>query len=341
MTTRGGAKREVRVIEGGILSTVQDLGRTGIGWMGVSPAGAADWFSARVANRLVGNDDNAALIETTMTGISFTADCATRIAVTGAQGPLTIGGVARQLWRAHDVREGESVVVGAAKRGLRAYVAFARGIDVPSALGSSSTDVGSGFGGLHGRRLKSGDILHLVPLAEDDDLPRRPNPLLALDPSAIPEWNRPATLSVLEGPHALRVGVHAVKTLCERDYRVSPASSRQALRLEGEPLDIVGGTDVISEGICAGCVQVTSSGLPVLFLSEHQTTGGNAVALCVVAANQPHAAQLLPGDHVRFARTTLADAAGARDVIARRLSSIAPVAQIAPLGGGFFEGTQA
>lgn len=324
-------KRAIQISSGGLLSTVQDLGRSGVAWMGVSPSGAADWFSARSANRLVGNDDGAALIETTMNGISFVVESATRIAVTGAKSSISIDSGTRAMWRAHDVRDGETVVIGPAERGMRAYVAFHGGIDVPQALGSASTDVSAEFGGLGGRRLASGDELHLKPAEATGSL-------LALDPAEIPLWSSSASLSVLAGPHALRVGVHALHALCEGEYRVSATSSRQALRLEGQPLEIVGGTDIISEGVNAGCVQVTNDGLPVLLLSEHQTTGGYAVALCVCTADVPQAAQLSPGARIRFVRASYGEATAALDAMTRKLDQIAPLEATAKLGDGFFEG---
>src|ERR1700730_17487178 len=148
----------VVVIDPGLLSTVQDLGRRGVGAMGVSPAGAVDWFAARAANRLVGNPDAAALIETTLTGISFEVRRDIVVAVTGAEASVTIGLTPGSTLHALRARAGDRVAVGPASRGLRSYVAFRGGLDVPLVLGSASTDVGGGFGG---RVLARGDALEV------------------------------------------------------------------------------------------------------------------------------------------------------------------------------------
>ena len=286
----------------GLLATTQDLGRAGAGVCGVSPAGAADWLSARIANRLVGNPPDAALIETTMTGVTFVALETLRIAVTGADAPVVIAGGDKPQWQSLRVRAGNQVKVGAATRGLRSYVAFAGGIDAPLLFGSASTDTTSGFGG-PGRALVRGDTLRLHP--RDGELVETET---TISGSSRPFWRQPATVRVLEGPHAGRLSHTDLESLCAQTYRVSPRSNRQGLRLEGRPLAAGGGFDVLSCGVCAGCVQIASDGLPVLLLAEHQTTGGYAVALVAISADLPDAAQLRPGDGIRFQRVTRAQA---------------------------------
>ncbi len=293
----------IEILDPGLLSTVQDLGRAGVGELGVSPSGAADALSARAANRLVGNPQGAALIETTLTGISYVARESMRIAVTGAAAQLMVAGGKKPIWQSMRVRAGSEVKISAAERGLRSYIAFYGGIDVPLVLGSASTDVSAAFGGF-GRALVRGDRL-AIKLVEGE-IPDRDHNIRA---SARPFWRQPATLRVLAGPHAVRFAPQDIESMCAQTYRVSPRSSRQGLRLDGRPILANEGFDVISSGVCAGCVQMTSEGLPVVLLAEHQTSGGYAVPLTVITADLPDAAQLRPGDELRFARVTLAEAA--------------------------------
>ena len=333
---------ELQVVDGGLLSTVQDLGRNAVGWMGVSPSGAADWFSARAANRLVGNSDRAALLETTLTGATFSLTCDAHVAVTGANASLTIGGAARELWRRHAAREGDRIAIGPARRGVRNYLALTVGLAVPCVLGSASTDVGAGFGGWLGRRLAAGDIL---PLGEAVAQPQDHQPV-----SFVSTEGADCVLSLgcarvraLVGPHAGMLGA-AVEELFENSYRVSPRSNRQALRLSGQALRLGRATDIISAGAVAGCVQVTTDGLPVVLLSEHQTTGGYASALCVITADLPKVAQLQMGDELRFVPTNFAEAENAlhemmrRLVPAQELGLAARAIQEQRLFQGFFEG---
>ena len=295
----------IEIVNPGLLSSVQDQGRCDVGRLGVSPCGAADWLSARCANRLVANPCGAALMETTMTGISFRALTDMLIAVTGAQAQLAVSGEPASSWCSIQVPAGSQVDVGAAERGLRSYVAFHGGIDVPLILGSASTDLTAGFGGI-GRALARGDVLALKPHQETIRPVRR-----VLAAARCPRWHQPATLRVLPGPHAKRFTPADRSALCSQTYRVSQRTNRQGARLEGRPLAAGGGFDVVSCGVSAGCVQVASDGLPIILLADHQTTGGYAVPLTVVTADLPDAAQLRPGDELRFSPIDLATASAA------------------------------
>ncbi|MBC5824453.1 MAG: biotin-dependent carboxyltransferase family protein [Candidatus Eremiobacteraeota bacterium] len=318
------------VTDGGLLTTVQDRGRRWTGSFGVSPSGYADWLSARAANRLVANDDGAALIETTLTGAEFVLNCDARLALTGASADFCISDRPGRAWRCEIVRAGERVRIGPARTGLRNYLALAGGVRVPAVMDSASTDVAAGFGGYGGRGLKAGDV---VPIGEPDASALRWSAYSspASRPPAASEGRRsegktlrraenggcaaadhvlrrPAVLRILPGPHANVLGESMPQALAASVYRVSLRSNRQGLRLEGTPLPVGDGTGVLSGGVCAGCVQMLSDGLPVVLLSEHQTTGGYAVAACVIAADLPRAAQLRPFDEVSFAKVTQTDA---------------------------------
>lgn len=320
-------KRTVRVVDPGVLSTVQDLGRRGAGRLGVSPGGAADWYSGRAANRLVGNPDSAALIETTLSGGSFALSGDAWIAVTGASAPLAIGERVCEQWRALRGRAGERVVVGAARRGLRSYVAFDGGVVVPELLGSASTDVTSGFGG---RVFARGDEFSLGAPVDAD-------PRARIEPIV---WHAETVLRT-----AWRAASPVVESLFNSSFQVTDRSSRQAVSLEGGAALTGMRADQPSAGVCAGCVQVTADGMPIVLLCEHQTTGGYEIAAVVAAADLPLAAQLRPGDRVRFAAIDLEEAARELGERRRALDAVCqPVAgphdSSAVLAAGFFEGAE-
>jgi biotin-dependent carboxylase-like uncharacterized protein len=327
-------QRTLRVINPGLQSTVQDDGRRDVSRFGVSPSGAVDWFSARAANLLVGNATGAAVIETTLLGASFEISCDARIAITGAFAPMTIDGATARAWRSHDVRAGARISIGPAERGARSYVGIEGGIEVPLVLGSASTDLGAGFGGYQGRALRAGDLLNVgperSPEAGTDVEPERslgvaPSEArrqhLAYPPKTIPSWDPSVTLRVLPGPHRSSLSERLWDELLVRSYGVSSRSTRQGVQLEGDAIGLERPTDVISAGAYAGCVQVTSAGLPVILLAEHQTTGGYATAACIIAADTPRAGQLRPGDAVRFVLVSQAEAVHALRALRRTLDS--------------------
>lgn len=314
----------VEITKGGMLSTVQDRGRRQVGALGISPSGVADWFSAGVANRLAGNQPGAALIETTLDGIAFTARSDVRIAVTGAQATLQVDDRRADLWQSRDIRSGQHVTVGPAAQGLRSYIALGGGIDVSPVLGSASTDVGAGFGGVEGRAVRDGDNLEIGSDASIEHGPPPPPAHWRLPEGSRPAWQRDAALRVTLGSHADLVAAVELAALLDQRYVVSPHCSRQGIRLAGSAVKTKEPLEMLSFGVCAGCVQLTSDGLPIVLLSEHQTTGGYAVMLNVITADLPVAAQLRPGDTVAFQRVTLSEAALALEARLRDFSAWEP-----------------
>ncbi len=302
--------------------------------MGVSPSGAVDWLAARAANRLVGNPDTHAVIETTLMGVTLTVLRPLLVAVTGAEAAVTSGGRPRTGWRSWRCREGDVLEIGAARNGVRSYVAIEGGVVVDEVMGSAATDVVGGFGG---RVLAAGDRLHArVAPAEPARSPR------FYPDDALPAYARPVTLRALPGPHAALAG-EAAGAMFGAQYRVGARSSRQAVRLEGPAIATERAREVVSIGVCAGCVQIAGDGQPTVLLAEHQTTGGYPVILCVIAADQPLIAQARPGDCVRFEPATMQVATHAFALRARQLASLEEVGgtatpDAARLAEGFYEG---
>jgi biotin-dependent carboxylase-like uncharacterized protein len=278
--------RALTVLEAGPLTTVQDRGRRGWAHLGVPRAGALDAPAAALANRLVGNDPAAAVLETTFGGLAFTVSAAVTVAVTGALVPVLVDGRAAAWAEPVSVRAGQTVRLGRPAQGVRSYVALAGGVDVPLVLGSRSTETLAGVGPpvvRDGTRLPVGAVA---------------GPPASLD-VGVPAVGATSVLRFTPGP---RDGWFAdgVATLTGGTYAVAAASNRVGLRLEGPRLSRLDAGELPSEGIVLGAVQVTASGLPLVFLNDHPSTGGYPVLGVVEPADLPHCAQLRPGDRVRF-----------------------------------------
>ncbi|MFF8609106.1 biotin-dependent carboxyltransferase family protein [Streptomyces sp. NPDC015346] len=280
--------RAVAVVRAGALTTVQDLGRTGHAHLGVPRSGALDPGAARLVNRLVGNPEGAAVLETTVDGCAVRPRCAVTVAVGGAPCSVTVDGRPAAWGTAVRVGPGAVLEVGAAVRGLRSYVGFGGGVAVEPVLGSRSTDLLSGLGPAP---LADGTVL---PLGEESS---------ARGPVDAPPWPGPPDELVLRvrlGPRDDWFTGAALRTLATRAYRVSSSTNRIGLRTEGPPLERAVPGELPSEGMVLGSVQVPPDGRPVVFLADHPTTGGYPVIAVVRERDLAAAAQAVPGTVVRF-----------------------------------------
>ncbi len=276
------------VLATGPSTTVQDGGRVGWAAIGVPRSGAADPSSAGLANRLVGNRPAAAVLEVTAGGLRLRAERTVLVAVTGAPAPVSVGGRPAPRDSPVTVRPGELLVLGTPVAGLRSYVAVRGGIDVPPVLGSRSTDTLSGLGPAP---LAAGDRLPVGSLAGDE-------PVVDVAPVRGPSGE--PVLGVLAGPRRTWLAPDAWAALTTRPWTVSPDSDRVGLRLAGPRLRRARHDELLSEGLVPGALQVPPDGAPVLFLADHPVTGGYPVLAVVVSADLPAAAQLRPGDTLRF-----------------------------------------
>ncbi len=286
----------------GLFTTVQDLGRWGFQSRGVPVSGAMDRPSHRLANHLVGNEDTDATLEITLVGpeIAFTGNAV--VAVTGGLFDLTLDATPMALNARVAVRSGSVLKWGSRRQGARAYLAIEGGVDVPLVLGSRSTHVVAGMGGLEGRPLKAGDRLSTGPVRRETK-GSSPDLHAALRPVSVPEDG--ATLRVIAGDQ------HLFEQLAGGEFRVSSRSDRMGYRLDGTPIHSEAG-EQISASVATGTVQVTPTGQPILLMADHATTGGYPIAGTVIAADVSVAAQLAPGDWVRFVSCSLAEADVAR-----------------------------
>jgi biotin-dependent carboxylase-like uncharacterized protein len=280
--------RALAVVRAGALTTVQDTGRPGHAHLGVPRSGALDAPAAALVNRLVGNPPGAAVLETTLDGCALRPRSAVTVAVGGAPCPVAVDGRPAPWGAPVHVSAGALLEVGTAVSGVRGYVAVSGGIAVEPVLGSRSTDLLSGLGP---PPLRNGAVLPLgrpgVPHARVDVAPQ-PAPPAEL------------VLRVTLGPRDDWCAPEAVRTLTSRAYRVSPASNRIGLRMDGPALTRARTGELPSEGMVLGAVQVPPDGRPVVFLADHPTTGGYPVIGVVRAADLPAAAQARPGTPVRF-----------------------------------------
>jgi biotin-dependent carboxylase-like uncharacterized protein len=272
----------------GPLSTVQDLGRPGLAHLGVGHSGAADRVSLRLANRLVGNEEDAACLEITLGGLVVRFERATTIALTGARCPVQLAGREQGMFAPVWAPAEATLALGTPPHGIRTYLAVRGGLDLPAVLGSRSTDLLAGLGPdpvAPGTKLSIGSAPQSFP---------------SVDVAPVAGPPQDAILRVTRGPRDDWFTPEALTALCSHPYDVSPASDRVGLRLAGPPLARARTEELPSEGMVDGALQVPPDGQPVLFLADHPVTGGYPVIAVVDPDDLPIAAQARPGDGLRF-----------------------------------------
>jgi antagonist of KipI len=290
----------VRVISPGLLTTVQDLGRYGHAHLGVSASGPADSVSARVCNRLVQNDDSCSVLEMTLVGGHFEFGCGATVALAGADFRPTLDGTPVPLYEAVHVVAGAVLRCGSAPQGARTYLSVAGGFQIPAVLGSTSTHVTSGIGGLAGRSLMRGDILPIK--AGVVGSARK------VDEALIQQLVNRRTLRVTAGPQQAIFGDHGVRKLCSHPYVLSEDSNRLGLRLHGRAIEPVNDPKMLTEGAALGAIQIPPGGNPIILFVEHQTTGGYPKIANVISADLPAVGQLRPRDEIHFELVTMHEA---------------------------------
>jgi antagonist of KipI len=309
----------IKVAKPGLLSTVQDLGRYGFQKYGVIVSGSMDPIAHRISNWLVGNDENEAVIEMTLTGPVLEFQETSLISICGGDLSPSIDGQPVPLWRSVLVKKGSTLKFGGCKSGARAYLALAGGIDVPSVMNSRSTYLRAEIGGLEGRSLKEGDLLHsgevlegsqeiieyLTPYLEDGHFTE-------IDWSISSEFisihRSQKAIRVMEGPEFDLFTEDSRQAFFEKPFKVSPQSDRMGYRLEGTKLDLVQDTDMISEAVSFGTIQVPSDGNPIILLADRQTTGGYPRIGQIASVDLPLIAQTKPGEELSFTLITREEA---------------------------------
>lgn len=312
----------VHVLAPGLQATVQDGGRHGYRHLGVGSAGALDPYSHAVANLLVGNAMDAPVIEAALAGPSLRFDRAARIALCGAAVAARVGATEIPGWRPVDLPAGSELHIGRCTEGARITLAIAGGWSVPKVLGSASTDLRGGFGGLRGRALAAGDRLPVGRSVEPAGRALGIAPWW-IDPAPDLDFTTPAVVRVLAG-HDATVPMDA---LCNGTWRVAAASNRQGLRLEGPAIALDPSAAPVSqritEPVVPGTLQLPADGQPILLLADAQSHGGYPRIGHAIACDLPRLAQLRPGDTVRFTACSAVQAVRLRREQAARLARIA------------------
>jgi antagonist of KipI len=286
---------EITVLRPGICATIQDTGFRGLRAAGVPLGGAADPFALRIANLLVGNPENAAGIEFALDGpeLQFAEAC------TVALGGAVFAGV--PAWRPWTVAAGERLRFGECRHGFYGYLAVRGGIDVPPVLGSRSTFIRGGWGGVEGRTLRAGDRLPVgIP---PGGARAAPAPALFVSPGLLPPYASAPTVRVLAGAQAAELD-----PLTAGEFKVTSASDRMGLRLQGPAIRRRSSAELRSSPVAPGTVQVPPDGQPIVLLAEAQTIGGYPQAAHVIAVDLPVVAQLRPGETLRFQLTSREEA---------------------------------
>jgi antagonist of KipI len=291
------------VIQPGAFTTVQDLGRFGYQKYGVSICGAMDRFAFRVSNLLVGNEEQEAAIEATIIGPKLKILGKMRVAITGADLSPEMDGKPAPMWRAFYASEGSILSFGAPKSGCRAYLAAAGGIDFPVVMGSRSIHTRSNLGG-KGRALVKGDILKIGEAGVGSQRSRIPS----LPGEFVPLYGKQFDVRVVLGPQNDYFTRRGMGTFLGSEYEITPQADRMGYRLKGPKIEHKRGPDILTDATPPGSIQVPGDGMPIILLTDGQTTGGYSKIATVITVDQDLLAQARPGDRVRFQRVTITEA---------------------------------
>ncbi|HWG10593.1 MAG TPA: biotin-dependent carboxyltransferase family protein [Rhodanobacteraceae bacterium] len=293
----------VEVLKPGLLTTPQDAGRMDLTHLGIGRAGAFDAPALRLANALAGNPRDACALEITLFGPTLRFRRDAWIAVTGAPLPVRVDSDEQPMWSPLHLRSGQTLELGAAREGCRAYLAVRGGFDLAYVLGSRSLDVNAALGPF-GHPLRAGDVLpvgdtSLVPASQGT-----PSRKWRLDARHWFDAAIPHTLRLTSGTHASRLDEDSREALFAREFRVGNASNRVGVRLQSTRLQLSTPFEMISEGCVAGTLQLPPSGEPIALGVEHPVSGGYPRIGQIAAVDLPRLAQCRPGDALRFTPCT-------------------------------------
>jgi biotin-dependent carboxylase-like uncharacterized protein len=297
----------LHILRPGLLTTVQDLGRTGYQNLGIAVAGALDPIALRAANALVGNPPGAGVLEVLYGGptVAIEADDV-RLSFVGADAAIEVlpdltaaRGRRVETMRSVRLRRGEIVRIGSLSEGAVLYVAVEGGFDIEPMLGSVSTDIRGGIGGWHGRALVAGDRLPLC-LASVGD--RDEGRIEGLD------LRPPAVVRAIAGPQDDYFAETEIAAFFASPYTVGSGSNRMGMRLEGRAIKHARGYNITSDAIAPGSVQVPGNGQPIVLLADRQTIGGYPKIATVISADLPALGRLPIGATIRFEQVTIEEA---------------------------------
>jgi antagonist of KipI len=309
----------IRVIAPGLMTTIQDKGRQGLKKYGVVVGGAMDPFARRVANLLVGNDEDEAVLEMTMAGPTLLFERDALIAICGGSFSPKVNGFPVGQWRPIFVQRGSKLSFGVPNWGCRAYLAVAGGFCVPQVLGSKSTYLRAGIGGLEGRALQKGDVLKLGrETVQGKNRRLRLAHLIKgkgfaqerwrVGSDLLPAYAENPEILVLRGGQFAWFSEESRRRFFMDEYVVTSRSDRMGYRLSGPQLTLKEPRELISEAVTVGTVQVPAGGEPIILMADCQTTGGYPKIAQIITADLPKLAQLKPGAKIRFREISIAEA---------------------------------
>lgn len=304
----------LEVVEPGIFTTIQDLGRKGYFASGIPPSGAMDRFALRMGNLLVKNPIDEAGIEMTAIGMKAKVLKETVIALAGAQFSAKLNGNAIPLWQTIYLKEGDLLSIEKPRSGWRGYLCVTGGIDVPPVLGSKSTYTLGGLGGIRGRTLKKGDLIPAgIPRSSLDTLKGR-----KVKESVLPEAGSEKELRVVLGPQDDHVKGESIEVFLNTPYQVSIRSNRVGYRFEGPQLFFkerpesrdagLDPSNIVDDGNAIGAIQIPAGKEPICLGVDGVTMGGYVKIACLIAADMDRMAQLKPKDLARFKSITVDEA---------------------------------
>lgn len=287
----------LKIINPGLFTTVQDLGRYGYESYGFTPAGVMDYESYYLANALLGNDYNCGVLELTLYGITFEVLHSTSMSSAGAEMELTINEEPFDTGTAVDLVKGDVVKFGGVKKGARTYIAFSGGLDLPKELGSYSTHTRSKMGGYKGRVLKAGDILPVKGKTVEHNFPVITKVL-----------TEDTEIRFIPGQQNDRFDSVNKRIFTESEYTLTKDSDRMGCRLEGPAVESADDDDILSEPTQFGSIQVPKNGQPIVLLADRQTAGGYKKIGTVAKVDLPKIAQKKPGEKITFTEVSVDEA---------------------------------
>ena len=302
----------IEIVKPGLLTSVQDLGRFGYQKYGIIASGAMDTFAHRVANLLVGNEETEATLEMTVVGPTLYFQEPALIAICGAAFAPTIGDAVLPLWRPIWVNAKQTIRFGAAKSGVRGYIAVAGGFHIPKVMNSYSTYLRAQIGGFEGRALRESDVLSLNDMnVINQRLFKRLQSLDRKDETHatapwqvsnafIPKYTSSPILRVLPGKQYKKFTEESRADFFTQPFIVQPQSDRMGYRLQGCSLRLAEPAEMLSEPVAFGTIQVPPDGNPIVLMADRQTTGGYPKIAEVISVDLPLLAQAQIGSEIRF-----------------------------------------
>ncbi|KPZ63465.1 KipI antagonist [Pseudoalteromonas sp. P1-16-1b] len=302
----------IKVIKSGIQLTIQDLGRVGFRHLGVSRSGSLDTYAHIIANRLLNNTDNAAVLELTVGLCELQFQCDTVIALHGADLKATLDGHPLYPGWSYPIKAMQTLKFATGRGGSRAYIAVKGGIECPEVMGSKSTDLGAAIGGFNGRALQSGDVLAISPYTK---------PWLCNKGALTPPKRNIIRLHV--GPHYELLTPECINAFCDTAFTINPNSNRMGVRLDHKNADIMQHTlSLPSVAVAPGSIQLPPDGNPIVLLNDGQTTGGYPLIAHVIEADLHQFAQFRTADPITFEFVSLEQANAAKNKLDAHLAQL-------------------